>query len=123
MRGPATSIAGPLFFRPDVPANSERLFKNQRGLDLVVALAKVEPMSVFASDLRPYAQQRDGFAARPLLDRLAKTFADTKIACVIADNEAPNDGTRGGLEMALDGGIDPTYDLTFENCSKGDAVG
>ena len=80
-------------------------------------------MSVFPDDLRPDTKHRDEFIPSPLLDLKAETFANPETSCAVANHKAADNGPCWRLEMALDAGIDPAYDLAVENCGERDPVG
>ena len=80
-------------------------------------------MSVFPLDLRTDPDDRDGLASRPVFNLEAEASADTQAARVISDDQAADDCASRRLQMALDRGIDPAYDLAVENCGERDPVG
>jgi len=80
-------------------------------------------MGVFALDLRADPDNQDGLASRPLFNFKAKTPADAKAPRAVANNEAADDRASRRLQVALDRGIDPAYDLTVENRGESHPVG
>jgi hypothetical protein len=88
----------------------------------LVAIALVKTVSVEAGAAGGHAQDGEASLPGPLLYMLAEAKADLAVAVTVFNDEAANEGVRWGLEMMLDGNLDPAHDFFSDTSYEGNLV-
>ena len=93
-----------------------------RELREYVAIALVEAMGIESCAARGDAEDEETVLPCPLFDVLAEAQADLAIAIAVFHDESADEGVRRGLQMMLDGDLDPADDFGSDAGDEGGLI-
>jgi hypothetical protein len=88
----------------------------------LIAIALIESVGILAGAAGSNAESGEAALPGPLFYVLAEAKADLAIAMAVFHYESADESVRFGLEMMLDGYLDPAYDFLCQAGYKGSLV-